>query len=96
MAAEPQQSGPIVATDHLSKWYGQVIGLNDVTLTVGAGRHRSSGPNGAGKSTLLKLVTGQLKPSKGSLSVLGETVWGTPASSSAWASAPSRMPSTTG
>ena len=70
---------PIVATDHLSKWYGQVIGLNDITVNLGSGVTGLLGPNGAGKSTLLKLITGQLKPSKGSLQVLGESVWGNPA-----------------
>jgi ABC-2 type transport system ATP-binding protein len=68
-------SGVVVA-DHLSKWYGQVIGLNDVSLTVGPGVTGLLGPNGAGKSTLLKLMTGQLKPSKGSVTVLDEPVWG--------------------
>jgi ABC-2 type transport system ATP-binding protein len=72
-------SDAVVATDHLSKWYGQVIGLNDVSLTIGGGVTGLLGPNGAGKSTLLKLITGQLKPSKGSLKVLGEPVWGNPA-----------------
>jgi ABC-2 type transport system ATP-binding protein len=70
---------PVVATDHLSKWYGQVIGLNDVTVTIGGGVTGLLGPNGAGKSTLLKLITGQLKPSKGTLKILGEAVWGNPA-----------------
>ena len=69
---------PIVATDHLSKWYGQVIGLNDITLSVSGGVTGLLGPNGAGKSTLLKLITGQLKPSKGTVHVLGESVWGNP------------------
>jgi ABC-2 type transport system ATP-binding protein len=69
---------PIVAADHLSKWYGQVIGLNDVTLTVPRGITGLLGPNGAGKSTFMKLITGQLKPSKGSLSVLGEPIWRNP------------------
>jgi ABC-2 type transport system ATP-binding protein len=69
---------PIVVTDHMSKWYGQVIGLNDITLNVSPGVTGLLGPNGAGKSTLLKLITGQLKPSKGSLKVLGEPVWGNP------------------
>jgi ABC-2 type transport system ATP-binding protein len=71
-------SAPVVATEHLSKWYGQVSGLNDVTLNVGPGVTGLLGPNGAGKSTLLKLITGQLKPSKGSVRVLGEPVWGNP------------------
>jgi ABC-2 type transport system ATP-binding protein len=69
----------IVTADHLSKWYGQVIGLNDVTLTVPPGITGLLGPNGAGKSTFMKLVTGQLKPSKGDVKVLGEPIWGNPA-----------------
>jgi len=68
-----------VTAAHLSKWYGQVIGLNDVTLTVPAGITGLLGPNGAGKSTFLKLITGQLKPSKGDVTVLGEPIWGNPA-----------------
>ena len=62
----------------LSKWYGQVIGLNDVTVSVPAGVTGLLGPNGAGKSTFMKLMTGQLQPSKGSITVLGEPVWGNP------------------
>jgi len=69
---------PLVAAEHLSKWYGQVIGLNDVSVSIPPGITGLLGPNGAGKSTLLKLLTGQLKPSKGSITVLGEPVWGNP------------------
>jgi ABC-2 type transport system ATP-binding protein len=69
----------IIAADHLSKWYGQVIGLNDVSVAVPPGITGLLGPNGAGKSTFMKLVTGQLKPSKGSIAVLGEPIWGNPA-----------------
>ena len=65
----------VVVAEQLSKWYGQVSGLNDVTLSVPRGITGLLGPNGAGKSTFLKLVTGQLRPSKGSLRVLGEPVW---------------------
>jgi ABC-2 type transport system ATP-binding protein len=72
-------SGPIVAADHLSKWYGQVIGLNDVSMSVPPGITGLLGPNGAGKSTFMKLITGQLKPSKGSITVLGEPIWQNPA-----------------
>jgi ABC-2 type transport system ATP-binding protein len=68
----------IVSAEHLSKWYGQVIGLNDVTLTVPSGITGLLGPNGAGKSTFMKLVTGQLKPSKGGITVLGEPIWRNP------------------
>jgi len=69
----------IVAADHLSKWYGQVIGLNDVTLSVPQGITGLLGPNGAGKSTFMKLVTGQLKPSQGEIKVLGESILRNPA-----------------
>ena len=71
-------AAPAVVTSHLSKWYGQVIGLNDVTVTVPSGITGLLGPNGAGKSTFLKLITGQLKPSKGEIAVLGERIWGNP------------------
>jgi len=69
----------LVAADHLSKWYGQVIGLNDVSVTVPTGITGLLGPNGAGKSTFMKLITGQLRPSKGTISVLGEPIWQNPA-----------------
>ena len=71
-------SVPVVAADRVSKWYGQVIGLNDVSVEVGSGVTGLLGPNGAGKSTFLKLITGQLKPSKGTVRVLGEPIWGNP------------------
>jgi ABC-2 type transport system ATP-binding protein len=74
----PAADKHILAADHLSKWYGQVIGLNDVTVTVPPGITGLLGPNGAGKSTFMKLITGQLKPSKGSVTVLGEPIWGNP------------------
>jgi ABC-2 type transport system ATP-binding protein len=69
----------VVATEHLSKWYGQVSGLNDVSVTVPPGITGLLGPNGAGKSTFMKLITGQLRPSKGTVHLLGEPVWGNPA-----------------
>ncbi len=72
-------SGPaVVAAERVSKWYGQVIGLNDITVEVRPGVTGLLGPNGAGKSTFLKLITGQLKPSQGTVRVLGEPIWGNP------------------
>jgi ABC-2 type transport system ATP-binding protein len=71
-------SAGLVVADHLSKWYGQVIGLNDVSVTVPAGITGLLGPNGAGKSTFMKLITGQLKPSQGGITVLGEPIWQNP------------------
>ena len=68
----------LVLAEQLSKWYGQVIGLNDVSVSVPPGITGLLGPNGAGKSTFMKLVTGQLKPSKGTIRVMGEPIWGNP------------------
>lgn len=71
-------SEAIVVAEHVSKWYGQVIGLNDVSVEIPRGITGLLGPNGAGKSTFMKLVTGQLTPSKGSLRVLGGPIWDNP------------------
>ena len=69
---------PIATAEHVSKWYGQVIGLNDVTVSVPPGITGLLGPNGAGKSTFMKLITGQLAPNKGTITVLGEPIWRNP------------------
>src|SRR3972149_9137774 len=70
---------PIVELRGVSKWYGNVIGVNDLTLTIQPGVTGLLGPNGAGKSTLLQLVTGQLRPSQGEVRVLGRRAWNNPA-----------------
>jgi ABC-2 type transport system ATP-binding protein len=64
----------VIETSKLSKWYGNVLGLSDVTLSIGPGILGLLGPNGAGKSTFFKLLTGQLKPSIGTVTVFGEPV----------------------
>ena len=61
--------------DTVSKWYGPVIGLNDVTFEIEPGITGLVGPNGAGKSTLIKLLTGQLRPSIGQVRVDGRRAW---------------------
>jgi ABC-2 type transport system ATP-binding protein len=66
----------VVSVQAVSKWYGQVIGLNDVTVDISSGIIGLLGPNGAGKSTFMKLVAGQLKPSKGTVNVFGQPIWG--------------------
>ena len=58
---------------NVTKLYGKVIGVNDFTLTLGPGAYGLLGPNGSGKSTLLNLITGQLRPTLGSVRVLGES-----------------------
>lgn len=69
---------PVLETSDLSKWYGDVIALNDVSFRIPEGLTGLLGPNGAGKTTLLHLATGQLKPSQGTIRVLGEDPWRNP------------------
>ena len=70
---------PVIVFHEVSKWYGNVIGINKLTLEIRAGVTGLLGPNGAGKSTLLQLATGQLRPSQGTVRVLGRQVWNNPA-----------------
>jgi ABC-2 type transport system ATP-binding protein len=69
---------PVIEFDGVSKWYGNVIGLNKLTLHLPDGVTGLLGPNGAGKSTLLQLATGQLCPSQGTVRVLGKPAWNNP------------------
>jgi ABC-2 type transport system ATP-binding protein len=62
----------------VSKWYGNVIGVNRLSLRIPPGVTGLLGPNGAGKSTLLQLATGQLYASQGEVRVLGQRAWNNP------------------
>lgn len=62
---------------HVTKFYGSVIGLNDVSFSLSAGITGLLGANQAGKSTLIKLASGQLRPSQGSVEVAGRSAWST-------------------
>jgi len=68
----------IIQARELSRWYGIVMGLNNVSFDIDAGLTGLVGPNGAGKSTLIQSVTGQLKPSSGQLTVFGQRPWNNP------------------
>jgi ABC-2 type transport system ATP-binding protein len=72
---EGAQKSPAVLINQASKWYGQVIGINDVSLAIDGGVTGILGPNGAGKSTLFKLLMGRLKPSQGSVRLFGVDPW---------------------
>jgi ABC-2 type transport system ATP-binding protein len=72
------QAAPMIEFRGVSKWYGQVIGLNHLSLSLPAGVTGLLGPNGSGKSTLLQLATGQLRPSQGKVRVLGHRPWNNP------------------
>ncbi|MDQ1618449.1 MAG: type transport system ATP-binding protein [Actinomycetota bacterium] len=61
--------------DKVSRWFGNVVAVNDVTMTIGPGVTGLLGPNGAGKSTLIHMMGGFLAPSSGTVTLDGETVW---------------------
>lgn len=65
----------MIQAKHLSKWYGQVIGVNNLEFEIKPGVTGFLGPNGAGKTTLLKLMTGQLSPSQGQILIDDISVW---------------------
>ncbi|WP_329107362.1 ABC transporter ATP-binding protein [Micromonospora sp. NBC_01699] len=62
----------------VSRWYGNVVAVNDVTMTLGAGVTGLLGPNGAGKTTLLHMMAGFLAPSRGAVTLGGEPTWRNP------------------
>jgi ABC-2 type transport system ATP-binding protein len=68
----------IIVAQELSRWYGIVMGLNNVSFQIEPGLTGLVGPNGAGKSTLIQIITGQLKPSSGQLTVFGLEPWNNP------------------
>jgi ABC-2 type transport system ATP-binding protein len=68
-----------INVDHISRWYGDVVAVNDVSFDVGAGITGLLGPNGAGKTTLLHMIAGLLAPSAGEARINGAAAWGDPA-----------------
>ena len=66
---------PTIMLDHVSKWYGNIVGLNDISLAISGGVTGILGMNGAGKSTLFKLLVGKLAPSQGTVRLFGIDPW---------------------
>jgi ABC-2 type transport system ATP-binding protein len=64
-------SAPVVEVDGVSKWFGGVVAVSDVSFTIPDGVTALLGPNGAGKSTMLRMLCGLARPSKGTVRVLG-------------------------
>jgi ABC-2 type transport system ATP-binding protein len=69
----------LIQARELSRWYGIVMGLNNVSFQIEPGLTGLVGPNGAGKSTLIQIITGQIKPSSGELTVFDQAPWNNPA-----------------
>ena len=65
------QLNETITFDNVSKFYGEILGVNRVTLSITHGITSLVGPNGAGKTTLMNLMTGLLRPTRGEISVLG-------------------------
>jgi len=68
----------MIELDSVTKLYGTVIGVNDISLELGTGAHGLLGPNGSGKTTFLNLITGQLRPTRGRVRMFGENPWDNP------------------
>jgi len=67
-----------IEVEHVSRWYGNVVAVNDVSFSVGGGITGLLGPNGAGKTTLLHMIAGLLEPSDGEVRVGGASTWRNP------------------
>jgi len=65
----------VLVLDNVSRWFGNVVAVNDVTMTVGPGVTGLLGPNGAGKTTLMAMMSGFLPPSSGTVTIDGTPVW---------------------
>jgi len=63
----------LIVFENVSKFYGEVLGVNRVSLTIPPGITTLVGPNGSGKTTLMNLLTGLVQPSSGSISVMGSS-----------------------
>ncbi|TXS55924.1 ABC transporter ATP-binding protein [Streptomyces sp. t39] len=64
-----------VSIEHASRWFGNVVAVNDVTMDIGPGVTGLLGPNGAGKSTLINMMGGFLAPSTGTVTLDGQPIW---------------------
>ncbi|HIN14987.1 MAG: ABC transporter ATP-binding protein [Dehalococcoidia bacterium] len=67
-------SDAVIKVDHVSRWFGNVVSVSDVTFDIRPGITGLLGPNGAGKTTLLRMIAGLAKVSDGSITVFGESV----------------------
>ena len=71
MIDESGSTEPRVVAENVSKWFGALVAVSDVSFDVGPGVTALLGPNGAGKSTMFRMLCGLARPSKGTVRVLG-------------------------
>src|SRR5918999_938927 len=70
----PASLAPVIRVDAVSRWFGSVVAVSEVTFDVAPGITGLLGPNGAGKTTLLRMMTGLAETSSGTVTVFGEPV----------------------
>ncbi|MGL5808980.1 MAG: ABC transporter ATP-binding protein [Nocardioides sp.] len=75
MTSEPNVPASTLRLEAASRWYGNVVAVNDITMEIGPGVTGLLGPNGAGKSTLIAMMAGFLAPSAGTATLDGATIW---------------------
>jgi len=73
-----EPNSPAIEVEHVSRWYGNIVAVNDISFTLAGGVTGLLGPNGAGKSTMLHMLAGFLTPSSGEIRVLGQPAWKNP------------------
>jgi ABC-2 type transport system ATP-binding protein len=73
-----QRHGSTITVEHASRWYGDVVAVNDISFTVDGGVTGLLGPNGAGKTTLLHMIAGLMAPSAGSIRIDDHAAWRRP------------------
>jgi len=73
--APAQAPEPVIKAEHVSRWFGNIVAVSDISFSVGPGITGLLGPNGAGKTTILQMAAGFLQPSSGSVRVRGQSPW---------------------
>jgi ABC-2 type transport system ATP-binding protein len=78
IAVAPEAPAAPIVLDRVSRWYGNVVAVNDISFSLAPGVTGLLGPNGAGKTTLLHMLAGLLQPSSGTVRIAGEIAWRNP------------------
>ncbi|SDT70670.1 ABC transporter ATP-binding protein [Actinoplanes derwentensis] len=79
LPAETATTTGVVELSTVSRWYGNVVAVNDISMSLNPGVTGLLGPNGAGKTTVLHMMAGFLAPSKGTVTIDGKPTWRNPA-----------------
>jgi ABC-2 type transport system ATP-binding protein len=78
LVEETTRVDTVIDVSGVSRWFGNVVAVNEITMAIGPGVTGLLGPNGAGKTTLLHMMAGLLAPSKGAVRIAGAPAWRNP------------------